>query len=324
MLRAVWMDDRATFDNTFQWTKDNMQHDNDKLFSWLFGKRADGTYGILDDQGGNNAATDADVDIAVALLFASERWGDPKYLYDAVDIIDDIWDKEVALVNNKPVLTANDLAGNASPTVLVNPSYFAPYAYRLFAQVDSKHDWEGVVASSYEILKQSSRSSLDKQSTSGLVPDWLEINKATGVIQAPASASLTTNYSYDAMRTPWRIALDWKWHGEPQAKEFLQQLNFLEKEWDANGKLYSTYAHDGAVIGRNESAAMYGSSIGYFIVNSPEKAKKIYEEKLISLYSPGKQSWVEPLSYYDDNWAWFGLALYYDALPNLAKDIKVR
>src|SRR4051812_28890176 len=29
MLRAVWMDDRATFDASYQWSKDNLQHDND-------------------------------------------------------------------------------------------------------------------------------------------------------------------------------------------------------------------------------------------------------------------------------------------------------
>ena len=36
--------------------------------------------------------------------------------------------------------------------------------------------------------------------------------------------------------------------------------------------------------------------------------------------NPDKQQWKNALSYYDDNWAWFGIALTQHALPNLAAD----
>src|SRR5205809_1120934 len=52
MLRAVWEDDRITFDNSWNWTKQNLQRPDDHLFSWLYGKRADGSYGILSEKGG--------------------------------------------------------------------------------------------------------------------------------------------------------------------------------------------------------------------------------------------------------------------------------
>src|SRR3989338_1134893 len=64
MLRAVWMDDRETFDKSWSFTKNNLQHDEDALFSWLYGERSDGSFGILTDRGGQNAASDADTDIA--------------------------------------------------------------------------------------------------------------------------------------------------------------------------------------------------------------------------------------------------------------------
>ena len=42
MLRAVWMGDKQTFDQSWTWTKDNLQHKTtDHLFSWLFGKQAE-------------------------------------------------------------------------------------------------------------------------------------------------------------------------------------------------------------------------------------------------------------------------------------------
>jgi hypothetical protein len=36
------------------------------------------------------------------------------------------------------------------------------------------------------------------------------------------------------------------------------------------------------------------------------------------LFSPDSNTWKITLGYYDDNWAWFGIALYNNLLPNLA------
>ncbi len=92
----------------------------------------------------------------------------------------------------------------------------------------------------------------------------------------------------------------------------------LSSNWNADKKLFSAYSHDGAAAASIEAPAMYGGSIGYFIVEDPNNAKKIYQEKLISEYNPDTNAWVSPLGYYDDNWVWFGVALYNHLLPNLA------
>jgi cellulose synthase (UDP-forming) len=34
MLRAVWSDDSATFDSTWEWTKQHLQVREDRLFAW--------------------------------------------------------------------------------------------------------------------------------------------------------------------------------------------------------------------------------------------------------------------------------------------------
>src|SRR5258708_37361668 len=53
MLRAVWQGDKQTFDKSWLWTKNNLQHKkDDALFAWLFGKQANGSYGILTGEGG--------------------------------------------------------------------------------------------------------------------------------------------------------------------------------------------------------------------------------------------------------------------------------
>lgn len=322
MLRAVWMDDRATFDKSWEWTQKNLKRPNDKLFSWFYGKRPDGSFGILKDKGGENTATDGDQDIALALVLGSQRWQDPEYLRQAREIIGDIWELEVVSVGGKPILAANNLEKAAKDTMVVNPSYFAPYAYKIFAKVDPKHDWNALAANSYDVAERSITGKLNKSQSAGLPPDWITIDKKTGAIQASNQPTLTTNYSYDAMRLPWRFALDWKWNGEPKAKAVLQKMKFLSEQWGSNRSLSATYGHDGQVVEQPESPATYGGDIGYFIVTNPTQGDELYEQKLKTLYDPDKQSWKEPLSYYSDNWAWFGLALHDDALPNLAKDLK--
>lgn len=318
MLRAVWMDDKETFDKSWAFTKDNMQREDDGLMSWKFGQREDGSYGILTDGSSQNAASDADVDIAHSLLMAYSRWNATEYLDEAKKIITSIWDKEVVEVNGQHVLLANDIERHSKEDVIINPSYFAPYAYRLFAKVDEKHNWLSVVDSSYKILNDLSISSLNTGSTAGLPPNWIIINRTTGEYKTPPG-QLDTHYGYDAMRIPWRIALDYEWNGEQKAKELLDKFSFLEKEWNENRSLRAVYSHDGQIIDDYETPAMYGTAIGYFIVSKPELAVEVFEEKLQTLYTPDKQQWKTELSYYDDNWAWFGIALAQKSLPNLAE-----
>lgn len=324
MLRAVWVSDKPTFDQTWKFTKEQLQHDDDSLFSWRWGEKADGTFGVLTDQGGQNAASDAEVDIALALLMAAERWQQMAYLDEAKRIINDTWEKEVVTVNGSHYLAANDLEKfSENDTAIINPSYFAPYAFKAFAKVDEdkSHDWEKLATDSYAILNQSIDLALDKETSAGLPPDWMLVNKQTGEITAANQPNLTTNYSYDALRTPWRIALDWQWNKDPRAKATLQKMSFLGEQWQQNQTLYSTYSHDGQTLVRDEVPAMYGGAIGFFSVIDPETARIIYETKLKSLYDPTNERWNQNVSYYSDNWAWFGMALYQEDLDNLVKDL---
>jgi endo-1,4-beta-D-glucanase Y len=336
MLRAAWLGDQTTFDEQDTWIKDNLQHSTDHLFAWEFGKRADGSYGILTADGGNTAASDADTDIAVSLVLAYSRWQNPQYLDDARDIMRDIWAHEVVTINGTPYLAADNLekAGTNS-TILVNPSYFAPYAYRIFAEVDPGDGWSALIDSSYAVTKQSMALTLDASSSAGLPPDWIAINRKTGVItseptaitssssSAPSSSSLSTNFGYDAMRVPFRLALDYQWYKDPRDKELLDQMSFLSTTYNAAGRLDATYTHAGTIAANYnyESAAMYGGTIGYFMVSDPTLATTVYNDKLLFLYDADTNTWKQILSYYDDNWAWFGIALYNHLLPNLTTSV---
>jgi len=323
MLRAVWMGDKATFDASWDWTRTTLQRP-DGVYSWLYGKRTDGTYGILTDQGGVTSASDADVDIALSLIFAYARWQDPAYLAAASTTINGIWNTDVVRVQGTPYLSADSLEKESTTDwVIINPSYLNLAAFRIFAQIDPAHPWMQVVDSSYTILERTIDLPLDTSKSAGLPPDWIRINKKTGEIQAVSLPNTSTDFGYNALRIPWRLTLDWEWFHDSRDQAILDKFSFLSTTWKKDGFLYATYTHNGSVAtsAAYQSPAMYGGTIGYFMIADPAHAADIYSKELEDLFSPDNNTWKGDLSYYDDNWAWFGIALYNHLLPNIAASL---
>jgi endoglucanase len=316
LLRSVWMNDKTQFDASWKWTKDNLQQSN-KLFGWQWGEKKDGSYGLLD----KGSAADADEDIALALAFAGKRWNNPEYIAESKEIISAIWRNEVMIMKNKPYLVVGNWA-KEKEFALINPSYLSPASYRIFSQIDNSHPWQQLVTSSYEVLASCTQNKLDKSTSVGLPPDWCAINKNGSIIPSPEKGLNSTAYSYDAFRSPWRIALDYQWNKEPRAKTWLTKNDFLRKEWEAKHKLLVGYAHDGKPWENYESAGAYAANLASFVITDKTNAKKIYEEKVLKKLFEDKNSsyWEDPKSYYTQNWAWFGTALYNNDLINLWRE----
>ncbi|MBH0196696.1 MAG: glycosyl transferase family 2, partial [Nitrospira sp.] len=100
MLRAVWSGDRAMFDQVWAWTKEHLQVRNDKLFAWKWNGKIVSM----------NAATDADTDIALALILAARRFDLPTYERDALAILTSIWDLELLHADSHIYVTAGNWA----------------------------------------------------------------------------------------------------------------------------------------------------------------------------------------------------------------------
>jgi len=316
LLRAAWMDDRPTFVQVWAWTRYNLQVRPDKLFGYLWGRRGDGRWTILD----TSSATDADEDIALALVFAGRRWRDDTYLRQARAIAQGIWRDEVVVVRGAPYLTAGSWApAYATPGPALNPSYLAPYAYRIFAGIDPAHHWMRLVDSSYRVLAACSLSPLGSGGSVGLPPNWCAIRRATGDVAPIKTIKQADVYGYDAFRVMWRVALDYLWNGESRAKAYLDSSAFLRRQWQRKGML-SAYTHTGAVVGLPDVPLFYGADIGDFVVSDPAAAQTITARKLLPLFhqQDGVAYWDQRYSYYEQNWIWFGVAMVGDALPNLA------
>ena len=94
-------------------------------------------------------------------------------------------------------------------------------------------------------------------------------------------------------------------------------MGFLDSEWKACQTIHDIYAHNGNVVDFSEAPSTYGASLPALVAVNGADADAMYNSKLVALYDPDTQDWKQVLDYYDDNWAWFGMALYNNELPNL-------
>ena len=153
---------------------------------------------------GANGATDADLDVAFALLIAYKQWGNESYLTNAKTLIQTIYGKEVDASTS--LLKPGD--GWQSWNDAYNPSYFSPAAIELFKTVDPSHGWANVLAKNYALVKLNAA-----KSTAGLPSNWC--NYQTGIA---TNGNTQVGFDYDAVRTPWRLGIGYSWFGHDTAK----------------------------------------------------------------------------------------------------------
>lgn len=319
MLRAVWMGDRHEFDVLLRWTRDNLSVPETGLPGYLWGPDADGHYRLLS----RDSAGDADEDMALALIFAADRWhDDSSYGREGRRLLGSIWSGEVAYVQDAPYLTAGSWApSETDPGPVLNPSYLAPYAYQVFARVDSAHPWRKLVASSYRALDQCSRALLQGSHSAGLPPNWCALDRASGGARAFNRISHADDYGYDAFRVMWRLALDVQWNQAPDAQSYLRGSAglFLRQQWAKSGSLASQYGHDGSVQG-GDDLTVYGGDIGAALTVDRGLARAMEKKLLDSYQEQGGLGWFDRRhSYYEQNWVWFGIALAEGRTPDLSR-----
>jgi endo-1,4-beta-D-glucanase Y/4-amino-4-deoxy-L-arabinose transferase-like glycosyltransferase len=314
LLRAVWMDDPEAFDRVWVWTQAHLRIRGDALLAWHYGRLGDGSWGVLD----RNTASDADQDTALALLFAGRRWHNPDYLEAGKQMVSDIWKKEVGSVGLKPYLVGGDWAVRRD-VLIVNPSYLAPYAYRIFAEVDPAHPWEQLIETSYALLEADASQQWNGPNPKYLPTEWVAIDAVSGRLREadPFTGGGSRWYSFGAARVAWRLGLDLEWNAEPRAKGFLQRMTFLVEELRHSDHLFATYSHDGTPIDRFESRATIGAALPALAAISPKDADRTYRSKLFDTFIKAGSAyfWSDPLNYYEQNWAWFGTAAYGHLLP---------
>jgi endo-1,4-beta-D-glucanase Y len=245
MLLSVAMADQPLFDGFWKYYQDHL--DKNGLMNWKTSK--------CEAPGNNNAnaATDADLDATMALVQASARWPSApgSYLARAEALAAKITQFESDMCDGRRILRPGDAFGGCSDArdPRINPSYFSPGYYKVFAHYFSAQaaTWSALSDASYQLF------AVYQARMDNLVPDW----------SAADGSDSGGQYWYDACRTPWRVAVDYAWTGDTRAKTFMTNIS----SWvDAHGGLpHAAQQQNSAFIGAFALAGAYdqGKFDGY-------------------------------------------------------------
>ena len=244
MMMCVQLDKKEEFDRIWKWAKTYMYMDhgkNEGYFAWscaLNGKK-----------NAEGPAPDGEEFFAMALFFASHRWGDGEgifeYSREAKDILraclhkgenkrpgHAMWNKD----NHQILFTPG------SP--FTDPSYHLPHFYELFAKWAYEEDrdfWLKAADASRDYLKSACHEK------TGLCAEYANFDGS------PMSKKLPWGYFgdffSDAYRTAANIGLDAEWFGKDKGQfdAILRMMKFFGTDLEA---VRCTYKVDGTPVER--------------------------------------------------------------------------
>lgn len=156
--------DRPRFERLLRWTEDNLARGDLtlRLPAWLWGRRDDGSWGVIDE----NSASDADLWLAYTLGEAGRLWQERRFVALSSVLAERVVREETALL---PGLGRTLLPGARGFAVQpgrwrLNPSYAPPFLMRWFASRSGDARWYELLQSSLRLLRESA--------PLGYAPDW--------------------------------------------------------------------------------------------------------------------------------------------------------
>lgn len=261
---ALAANDRARFAQILTWTEENMAGGDlsARLPGWLWGKRGDGSWGIIDD----NPATDADLWIAYALQEAGRLWREPRYTALGQLVSERVLREETVVLDGLGRLPLPAPKGfqPAPGTARFNPSYVPLQVLRRLAggaiDPESKAQWLQQVAPARRMIVESA--------PRGFAPDWIAYTTARGFLPDQDSNAVG---SYNAIRT-------YLWAGmlaadEPERGALLKALApMLEHTRRTGAPPQKVDTRSGAVTGTGDSGFSAALLPLLMATNSPAAA----------------------------------------------------
>ena len=187
LLFALVARDERRFARIAGWTADNLAGGDlaRRLPAWQWGRRDDGSYGVLDD----NSAADADLWLAYDLLEAGRLWHRAGYRATGRALAARILAEETADVTGLGrVLLPGAHGFGVEGGWRLNPSYLPLEVLRRLARAADP---------GYRALAASAAAAIAASAPHGFVPDWIVFRAAGGTAPDPVAGA---RGSYDAVR----------------------------------------------------------------------------------------------------------------------------
>lgn len=183
MLLAVHFGDRVSFEQIWQWTKNNLQVRDDNLLAWSWSPQE----GITD----KNNASDGDMLVAWSLLRASNKWHAPGYLQASKKIARDIREKLLRKTPQGLILLPGVEGFDKPNGIKINLSYWIFPALDEIGQADPSPEWDALSQTGMTILQYANFGRW------GLPPDWLILSDKSYL-----SDGSSERFGYNAIRIP--------------------------------------------------------------------------------------------------------------------------
>jgi endoglucanase len=228
LVLALIANDPERFGRILEWTVANLSSGrlDRNLPAWLWGQDGRGRWRVLDE----NAASDADLWMAYALLEAGRLWDEPRYTELAVGLAGRIVELEVRDVDGLgPMLLPGPKGFVLKKGRLwrLNPSYLPVQVMRRLAHAGLEGPWAEVAEASVRLLLAAA--------PRGIAPDWIlwDAKRGAGVDRKAGSRA-----AYDAIRTSlWAGMLP---HDDPARRELTRALSGLLLWFEEDGALPET------------------------------------------------------------------------------------
>lgn len=244
MMACVQLDHKEEFDRIWKWTVTYMymeEGENAGYFAWSC--QPDGTKNSM------GPAPDGEEYFAMALFFASHRWGDGEGVFAYSS-----WAKKILQACIYHGAPANKAMWNRDNHLILfvpgcpftDPSYHLPHFYELFALWDEENRefWQKAAAASREYLQKAC------DPVTGLCAEYAEFD-GTPHLRTQAEIEGGNPYRHDwfysdAYRTAGNVSLDARWFGADAWKE--SELAAYQKFFLEHEPVFGIYEKDGRVI----------------------------------------------------------------------------
>jgi len=310
MMITVQLNKKKEFNAIWNWAKTYMYITDPKAPSYQFFAWSCKTDGTHNSEG---AAPDGESYFAMALLFASNRWGDGKGIYDYRAEAE----KLLTAMVHRPVISAPGKQGQhtvgpmmnpdppmilfvpeVSPEPFTDPSYHLPAFYELWAKWGPEADrafWARTAEVSREFFVKTTHPQ------TGLAPSYANFDGTPHINRFPQSGQ----FGYDAWRTASNWAVDWSWwHKAPSEQELSDRIQkfFAEQGIDKYGPVYSLDGKDmGATPGlthEDHPAGLVGTNaVAGLAATDRERAKQFTEALWNTPIPSGQNRYYDGLLY---------------------------